>query len=623
MNNTKYKTRFILIIILFLVTIIYIEFATDINIKDYKLSELGNMDLSHNNLNKDLIALDGKWEFYPNKFVLSEQEDKSYISVPSRWNLDQFNGNQMKSYGYGTYHLRVKLPESGLYCLNLRYVSSAYILYIDGKKVAENGKIADSFKNEVSTMRPRIVPIYVESDTADIILQVSNFHHNKGGIINSILFGSCNSVYNNNILNIMKSAVIIGTFAGIGVYLTFIYQSGSKKFTYLYLGLFCLSSLVLESIINDSLIYYIIPNLSFYVITKIEYMSCVGLAIALQLFFKSVYPNDTNKYHYTGIQTINILYFFLVLFTDIKIYGFTEMIYIGLIIFNSLLFFMTMIKAVLHNRRNAKVLLFGCFIMLLIMAFDLISNFSDKHTYSTSYNYIMGMLFFLICQLYVLSIETMDAFGSSQKAKDMEIAFLQAQIAPHFIFNTLNNIYCLMDSSVPKARGLILDFCNFLRVKHKFDYRSNIFYTLNEELELVKSFIKIENTRFQEAIELTVSVPKEYLQVSIPQLLIQPIVENSIKHGFCSNSLVISISAVRNKDFLIITVGDNGKGMSSDTIVKILSNNNTVSGVGLKNINYRLKKCYNTSMTIESEIAKGTRISFQIPLEVENERCNS
>jgi two-component system, LytTR family, sensor histidine kinase LytS len=232
------------------------------------------------------------------------------------------------------------------------------------------------------------------------------------------------------------------------------------------------------------------------------------------------------------------------------------------------------------------------------------------------------MLFFLMCQLYVLSIETLEAFKSSQKAKDMEIAFLQAQIAPHFIFNTLNNIYCLMDTSVPKARDLILDFCNFLRVKHKFDYRSNIFYTLNEEIELVKSYIKIENTRFQDAIKLEISVPSEYLQVSIPQLLIQPIIENSIKHGFCSNSLTIKVSAEKNKNYLNIRVSDNGKGMSPDTIVRILNTQKVLSGVGLKNINYRLNKCYNTYMMIESEIAKGTSISFEIPLEVQNECCD-
>lgn len=621
--NSKNKTRFILIIVLFLVIVIYLDFATDINKKDYELAKAGSMNISEEDLQTKLITLDGNWEFYPGKFVLTESEDKEYMSVPSRWNNSVFNGKKLTAYAYGTYHLKLKLPSKGVYCFNFRYISSAYTLYIDGKKFIENGRIATSYQDEVATWRPRILPFYAESDTIDIILQVSNFHHNKGGIINSILFGSCDTIYDNNILNIIKSAIMLGSFTGIGIYLTFIYQSRSKKCTYLYLGLFCFSSLVLETIINDSLIYYIFPDLSFFIITKIEYLSCIGIGISLLLFFQSVYPQEAGKYRFIVMHAINIAYFMLVIFTDIRIYGFTEIIYLTFMIINSINFIITLIKAVLYKRRNAKVLLFGCFTMVLILGLDILANFSYKHTYSTSYNYSMGLLFFLICQLYVLSIETLEAFKSSQKTKDMEIAFLQAQIAPHFIFNTLNNIYCLMESSVPKARGLILDFCNFLRVKYKFDYRSNVFCTLNEEIELIKSFIKIENTRFQDAIHFEISVPEEYMQVSIPQLLIQPMVENSIKHGFCSNSILITISAEKIKDSLKITVSDNGKGMSADNIARILNKENIVSGVGLKNVNYRLNKCYNTSMMIKSEITKGTHISFQIPLEVQDEGCGS
>jgi hypothetical protein len=376
----KHKTRFILIIILFLITVLYMEFATDINVKNYRLADYGVMNLSEKDLQTDLISLDGKWEFYPNEFISSETKEKGYIMVPSRWNNSVFNGEKMNSYGYGTFHLKLELPKKGLYCFNFRYISSAYILYIDGKKVIENGQIATKRKDEVATWRPRIIPYYAESQSIDIILQVSNFHHNKGGIINSILFGSCDSIYNNNILNIIKSCIMIGTFAGIGVYLTFIFRSGNKKFTYLYLGLFCFSSLMLEAIVNDSLIYYVFPHISFYFLTKMEYLSCVGMGIALQLYFQSVYPKESKKYIYICMQTINITYFTLVIFTDIKIYGFTELIYISLLLINSISFIITLVKAVLNKRQNAKVLLCGCFTMVFILGMDVASNLNSKHT---------------------------------------------------------------------------------------------------------------------------------------------------------------------------------------------------------------------------------------------------
>jgi len=619
--KNKYFTKIILIIILFAISLIYLKFFEGLNHKEKMIAKSGHLDLSTQNLEEVIHSLDGKWEFYPNELKTSDFDHKNYIEVPNRWN-DTFykdplyKDKKMTKYGCGTYRLRVKLPSKGLYCLKLGLVSSAYQLIINNQLIIENGVMNRTYQSEIATWKPRVVPYYAETRDIEIILQVTNYHHNKGGIINSILIGSFNAINHYTYMKIIKSAIIMGVFAGLGFYLVLLYESGRKKYTYLYLGLFCIATLILESILDADIIYYLYENISFNTISKLEYFVYMGANIQLQLFLKSTYPKESNKYLFIFINTLNFTYLALIILTPIKIFGYSDLIYIVILIINGIIAITSLIKAILNKRKFSLLLLIGIFVMIVTIGIDIIYINKYSNIYSISSNYILGLLFFLLCQIYVLSVDVVDAFESANKAKDMEIAFLQAQIAPHFFFNTLNNIYCLMDQSVPKARNLILDFCDFLRVKHKFDYRKNIYYSLKEEIDLINSFIKIENARCNDAIHLVVDIREEYLSTPIPQLLIQPIVENSIKHGFNSSAITINITAIKKDCNIEITVSDNGKGMGNDLIAKMFDNENALSGVGLKNVNFRLKKCYDSQLKITSERSCGTSVVFEIASEV-------
>ena len=173
-----------------------------------------------------------------------------------------------------------------------------------------------------------------------------------------------------------------------------------------------------------------------------------------------------------------------------------------------------------------------------------------------------------------------------------------------------------MGTSVTKAQALILDFCDFLRVKHKFDYRKNPMYSLKEEIELLQAYIRIENTRLNGLLELEINVDEALSKVMVPQLVLQPIAENAIKHGFYGKKLIISITCLRKEDKLDVSITDNGKGMAASMTTQILNPNSNIGGIGLKNVNYRLEKYYGTKMTVTSRENEGTSITFQIPLGV-------
>ena len=601
-------SKIILVLALSIVMILYLSLFVNINNKaDIQINQ-GYCDLSEIDLRNETVYLDGVWEFYPNEIKSENFYPSSYINVPQKWN-DKENK-------IGTYRLRLQVAEEGLYSLNIENIFSAYNLIINNREVIQNGCIGDSYETEISSWQPRIVQFYANSMDIEIVIQVTNYHNNKGGIINNISFGDSNKINKENIVHIIKSSIIIGSFACTGIYLIFLFNIKNKQYVYLYLGGFCYFALLLESIIDASIIYYIFENISFNIISKLEYISYIGTIITLRLFLKSIFINEINKTSYRIIMTINIIYLICVFLLPFKIFAYNDIIYIFILLINCFDVVINMLNAIKNKKNSAILFLISILIMLFTIIIDILSKNNYININIKSNNYMFGITVFLLCQIYILSEEVKDAFENYAKAKEMEIAFLQAQIAPHFIFNTLNNIYCLMNESIEKARELILNFSDFLRVKHKFDYRKEVFYTLKEEISLIESYIKIENSRFNDGIYFKTYINEECESVLIPPLLLQPIVENSIKHGFRSKNITISIYALKKGNNIEISICDNGQGMGNNIISQIFNDDKKNSGVGLKNVNFRLIKFYNSNLNIFSEISKGTKIVFEIPMEV-------
>ncbi|MHA6533436.1 hybrid sensor histidine kinase/response regulator [Paenibacillus sp. BAC0078] len=196
----------------------------------------------------------------------------------------------------------------------------------------------------------------------------------------------------------------------------------------------------------------------------------------------------------------------------------------------------------------------------------------------------------------------------------MEAAYLQAQIQPHFLFNTLNSIMALSEFDTEKMRDLSEAFSSYLRIS--FDYmNSHQLVALSHELELVRAYLYIEKARFEERLSIEWDV-EEGLDPLLPPLTLQPIVENAVKHGLLSRArgglLIIRIS--RKEDFIVFEVRDNGKGIPEERISHLLDHTRKFSGgIGLLNTNRRLTQLYGRGLSIQSKVDQGTSVSFMIP----------
>lgn len=204
--------------------------------------------------------------------------------------------------------------------------------------------------------------------------------------------------------------------------------------------------------------------------------------------------------------------------------------------------------------------------------------------------------------------------SAEETANLNEILFLQAQIKPHFLYNTLNVIASLCRIDAEHARTLILDLSRYLH--HTFSYKPDSYQcSLESELEYVKAYVNIEQARFKDKIKVVYEIA-EVKDAIVPAMSIQPLVENAIRHGLRKGkgygTIILRILELENR--LQIEVEDDGIGLTKDQVDKINIGEESLSdGIGLININRRLEMLYGSELKVESILGKGSCFSFNIP----------
>ncbi|WP_249897235.1 ATP-binding protein [Paenibacillus sp. PK3_47] len=198
----------------------------------------------------------------------------------------------------------------------------------------------------------------------------------------------------------------------------------------------------------------------------------------------------------------------------------------------------------------------------------------------------------------------------------LEAAYLQAQIQPHFLFNTLNSISALASFDTARMSGLIDAFSSYLRLSFNF-LNAEPLVPLERELELVRAYLYIEKERFEERLEIIWSL-EHVGHVMLPPLTIQPLVENAVRHGIMNRAKGghVEISVRQQKEGTQIIISDNGKGISGELLPELLAGSpDPERGIGILNTHKRLMRLYGSGLTIQSTVHEGTSVQFLIPFE--------
>ncbi len=206
-------------------------------------------------------------------------------------------------------------------------------------------------------------------------------------------------------------------------------------------------------------------------------------------------------------------------------------------------------------------------------------------------------------------------------ATSMELKALQAQINPHFLFNTINTIASLIRTDPNKARELLREFAVFYRSTLE---DSNDLIPLNRELKQVERYFSFEVARFgEESLALDIDIKPEVRDVLVPSFIIQPLVENAVKHGRkAEGKLTIRITGEIVGDEILIAVSDDGKGMTPEQQATMMDGESTTGlGIAVRNVRDRIRGYFGpqSHMDVESEVGVGTTVSFTLDRRVAEE----
>lgn len=574
-----------------------------------------------------IVKLDGTWEFYYKEFYYNNHFESGsvrnamYRDVPSTWNTYRLDGEHLTRQGYGTYRLEVKTRCSAgeILSLYMGSIPSAYTLYVDDVLVATNGTAAKTAAAEVGNLRPSKAVFTAPSDSFNIIIHVSNFNFAKGGIWSDVILGSAQSVSSYQNVQIIKETILIGAFFALFlVYVCFFFNT--KQFgKNLYFAIVCILAICLIDFDGQQLLFRLAENMSFGVFVRIWYIPTCWLPFFIVLYIRETFEVKKYKPIVYLMITVNAIFTaaFLLLPTKIS----TRLALVSNIaamctLAVSVVFVYMARKKHLHA---AILYIFGFSVVVAAYTYDYCFYYQNITSLEIGAVFPSAIALIICLQLVIL---TMEYFimqkrkeQSMQKAAAAEVAFLQAQIKPHFLYNALSAIEneCHKDSD--KAGRLITDLIFYLRSSFQFGNLDR-FTTLESELQFIKNYIHIQQERFGDRINYQeiIEIP---LTTQIPVLVLEPLVENAIRHGI-SKKLEggsVCLNAELSDKGIRFEVRDNGVGMDKETLQSISGGKAAEKSVGLANISMRLRSIYNgrVSLNIESEHNKGTKVWFILP----------
>lgn len=223
---------------------------------------------------------------------------------------------------------------------------------------------------------------------------------------------------------------------------------------------------------------------------------------------------------------------------------------------------------------------------------------------------IASITFILFERIGQLNLEVkqrqLSQIESAKREMEAQLKMLQAQIEPHFLFNTLANVSSLIDNDPPLSKKLLERLNDWLRVALTRARSDHI--TLGDELDMLENYLQILKIRFGERLRWTMDVPEDVRGLAFPPMLLQPLVENAVRHGIelKIGGGEIVIRAVIKHTVLCIEVKDSGVGLSSDA---------DVGGTGLANVRARLATLFGEAgkLTLENNAKVGVTATLELP----------
>jgi two-component system LytT family sensor kinase len=214
----------------------------------------------------------------------------------------------------------------------------------------------------------------------------------------------------------------------------------------------------------------------------------------------------------------------------------------------------------------------------------------------------------------VAALERSHLEASAEYAAQAELRALRAEISPHFVYNALTVIAALVRSDPDRSHELMLDFADFIRYSLS---RHGEYTTVADEFHAIETYLALQRAVLGDRLRVQVRVAPEVLAVAIPYLVLQPLVENAVRHGIepRSGGGLVALSGEAEGEDCVISVEDDGVGMLPADAAEILAGSGDGGSMGLANVDRRLRNVYGPwfGLVVETAPDAGTRVTVRVP----------
>ncbi|MCG8337270.1 MAG: LytTR family transcriptional regulator DNA-binding domain-containing protein [Proteobacteria bacterium] len=380
------------------------------------IAEKGTIDLESYDLDKDVVALNGEWEFYWAEQVLFGDSTikKTYNYVPEDWN----HSKKYKNQGFATYRLEVLLPQTKkvkTYGLYLNRVGSAYTLFVNGNEKGSNGVVGRDLGEEIPHRETQVIYFDLPPNKPlEITMQVSNYHHLTGGIKTGILFSSSKKVQKTRFGFLAVDFLAVAILTVLVIVYSSIYIFKPEK-QFLYFILFLVFICIYVAGTGENVLGSLFPGLPW-----LFFMKLIHLCMALHFFYYNnllnlLYPNEKIPFFYQIVQKSSLVFSVICLVASVKVIALVLPVFHGVIFLSVCYWMVLMGRAILNNKRDSIIIFLGLCIYAIAVALEVayVNQLARNPRFVP-----IGILFFSLSYVFVNAREFASSYKLVEKAEN-------------------------------------------------------------------------------------------------------------------------------------------------------------------------------------------------------------
>jgi len=338
-------------------------------------ADKGMMNLAQLDLENEVVCLDGQWEFYWNQLLApgeaSPEALTGYIQIPGSWNK-YIENEEQSGYGYATYRLLYIAEENERLAFKIPRLFTSYEFWVNGELIATAGKVGKTKDTMTPQYLPQVALFESQQGTNEILIQISNFYHRSGGVLESIELGSEKQVFELRYTNLAREFILFGSLICLGAYHLALFFFRKKNTSALYFGSFCLLVGIRTLLVGERFFIYLFPDFSWEVAHKIQTLTFYFGVPLILMFFMSVYPQYFHDRIIKIAQIIGVAFGFLVLLTPARIFTLFNPVYQIWTAFAIIYILAVLMRLAIYKEKGRWFIILGALALLLSSANDVI-----------------------------------------------------------------------------------------------------------------------------------------------------------------------------------------------------------------------------------------------------------